>query len=368
MNYNERLNNLKSRRSVSQEIINDYIFDSAFRRSLDEKYFSINEDDSVKYAIISMQAVPSKYTKISFEEGERVANSLKKGLASLGMTASHRFQGSVPLDIHIKGVSDVDVLILPSFLTYDLPCESNVSYSPLVGNKSILERMRELRLNSEAILKSKFPAASIFTDKPKAIKLEGGSLRRMIDIVPAHWHDSKKYQISGLEEDREISIYDKQKHLTISNSPFKHMARINKRDRDYSGNLKRVCRLLKNIKADATDKEKKILECLSSYDIAGLVFHMDQELINPVFHELGLLAKVNDYLIKVVANNGVLGRALITPDGSRNIIETEEKHIAAMQLTVLLNSLYSDVLKNLSPFSDEITARSNLINKSLVIE
>ena len=50
-----------------------------------------------------------KDLQISFEEGRRVAENLIKSLISKGIYASHEFQGSVTLDIHIESHSDVDV-------------------------------------------------------------------------------------------------------------------------------------------------------------------------------------------------------------------------------------------------------------------
>ena len=367
MSYQAKLKSLRSRRSIPGDLKKQYVFDSALEESLDEKVYSTNETDSVKYSILSMQPVPKRYTEISFEEGDRVANSLINDLTIAGIRAEHDFQGSVPLDIHIKGVSDVDVLVFHDYLTYEAPVLAHKSYTPASDGKSMLERMRELRLYSESILTRKFPAVDVDTSKAKAINMQGGSLRREVDIVPAHWRDTRDYQSSGKKEDREVFIYDKAGSSTISNWPFKHMSRINIRDSLYRGNLKKISRLLKNIKADSEGVSSKRMRSLSSYDIASLVYQMGEDLSCPAYYDLGLLAKVSDYLLRVCANNFTLGESLITPDGSRRILNSDEKQLAALELTLVVNKLYKDVLSSIAPFYGETDARRVMLNKQLVL-
>lgn len=367
MNYQTKLKNLRNRRSVPSDLKKKYIFDSATVESIDEKVYSSSETESVKYTILSMQAVPARYTEISFEEGDRVANSLTKDLISLGIKAKHEFQGSVPLDIHIKGASDVDVLIFHNYLTYDASGVNGNSYTPSSDGKTMLQRMSELRSHSEFILTRNFPAVHVDKSKAKAINLNGGSLQREVDIVPAHWCDTKEYQSSGKSEDREVFIYDKSKSSTVSNWPFKHISKINIRNDLYGGNLKKLCRLLKNIKADSEGGSNLRMKPLSSYDIASLVYNMKSELECPAYYDLGLLAKVSDYLLKVCANDFAYGEGLITPDGSRHIIDSDEKKLAIIELTLVVNGLYKDVLSSIAPFYEEAGARNVMLGKKLIL-
>jgi tRNA nucleotidyltransferase (CCA-adding enzyme) len=59
-----------------------------------------------------MQEVDPVYTRVSIETGKRIENQLSNRLEKKEITASFRLQGSVPLNIHIKGVSDVDILTI----------------------------------------------------------------------------------------------------------------------------------------------------------------------------------------------------------------------------------------------------------------
>ncbi len=67
---------------------------------------------NTRYALGAMQAVDADYTKVSIEEAKRVGVQLESGLAKLNIAIQLRLQGSVPCDIHIRGVSDVDLLVL----------------------------------------------------------------------------------------------------------------------------------------------------------------------------------------------------------------------------------------------------------------
>ena len=367
MNYSEKLQSLKNRRSISDDIKKQYIFDSSINRQINESYLSLGESDPVKYAIGIMQALPKRYTEICFEEGERVAASLKSSLKNEIGELTHEFQGSVPLDIHIKGVSDVDVLIFHPYLIAQVPRVNDSNYTTINDGLSMLDRMRNLRASSEVSLKKNYPAAFVDTTKAKAINIKGGSLQREVDIVPAHWYDTIEYQRYGKLMDREVRIYDKDNHQTIANLPFKHMSKINDRDAYYNGNLKRVCRMLKNLKEDSSSDRYELLEHLSSYDIASIAFHMGDELNCSEYFELSLIIKVRDYLIEISSNNCQKGKTLITPDESRVIIDSSEKGYALMALAIEVSGLFDAVSNALGVENDELTARRHINNKALFL-
>lgn len=364
MNYDNKLKNLEERRSVSQSVRNSYIFDSAIASPTKETFLALKEPSAIRYAIGAMQPVTKRYTEICFEEGDRVANSLKASLKHLNINTTHEFQGSVPLDIHIKGVSDVDVLIFHPYVTTQEPVATHTNYTTINDGKSMLDRIKELRVYSESILKRNYPAATVDTSKAKAINMQGGSLQREVDIVPAHWHDTLEYQNSYLNSDREVKIYDKENHKTIGNWPFKHMSAINSRDSLYSGNLKKVCRLLKNLKSDAPNNLESILKPLSSYDIAGLAYHMSYNLNNPEYYDLGLVSKTNSFLLDILVNDCAKGRLLTTPDGSRKILDSKKKENAAIALVLEVNALNDDIIESLSPYNKDI-GKERLKNKAV---
>jgi hypothetical protein len=181
-----------------------------------------------RYALGSMQEVGPDYTRISIETAERVGAQLKTGLGGAGIAADFRLQGSVPLNVHIRGVSDVDLLTVDTdFMTYS----SNGALS-LGGHymhpsyKTSVGVLTALRSESEKILKSKYPAATIDTSGGKTINISGGSLARPVDVVPSHWHDGNAYQMSRQEHDRTVTILNKKVPTTIDNLPLASVAKL----------------------------------------------------------------------------------------------------------------------------------------------
>jgi hypothetical protein len=84
-----------------------------------ERYQRRVDTDATKYTLGAMQEVDPDYTRVSNEEGERVAAALRAGLSTAGRYADFRRQGSVPANTHIRGASDVDLLVLGGVYTYD---------------------------------------------------------------------------------------------------------------------------------------------------------------------------------------------------------------------------------------------------------
>lgn len=292
-----------------------------------------------QYAIGAMQAVDNDYTKISIEEAERVGKQLDSGLKGRGIDVAFRLQGSVPCDIHIRGVSDVDLLVLDEgFFTYDINgprargghFNSPISYTPISA-------LIALRGGAESILKDKYPAAKVDTSGGKAIKLSGGSLRRPVDVVPSHWHDTIDYQASWREADRGVRILDKSVPESVLNMPFRHIELISQRDVLARTGLKKAIRLLKNVKADAIEEGSKIN--LPSFDIAATMWHADlSALAAGAIFELAIVAEATRYLDHL-ARNFTVAKTLLVPDGSRAIFNTNEKLEGLVQLSLEMDDL-----------------------------
>jgi len=181
---NKRLEQLQSRRrgldrlgrieTAAQDLLkrDSILKESWQKRAAGQPY--------TRYALGAMQSVERRYTEIGIETATRVGNQLAAGLAAAGMPVDFRLQGSVPLDVHIRGVSDVDLLTLDQgFLTY-----AQAGRKALIGGnywpttKTSLGVLAGIRRESESILKAKFPAATVDCSGGKAIAISGGSLAR----------------------------------------------------------------------------------------------------------------------------------------------------------------------------------------------
>lgn len=311
---------------------------------------------ATRYALGAMQAVDKEYTEISKKTAERVQNQLRSRLGKAGILTDFRLQGSVPLDIHIKGISDVDLLLIDtSFFTYS-PHGSKAQrggYHGTQTSKTSVGVLSTLRREAEAALKAAYPAAQVSCDGAKAIKLSNGSLQRDVDVVPSHWFDTEDYQRTMIDDYRGVEIFDKTNYQTLENSPFLHINRIIGRCSQSKGGLRKAIRLCKNIKADLVDEGRKFY--LSSYDIAALLYHANITALQlGDIYDLAILSEVQRFLDYLYQNPLYAGN-LITPDGSRKILDTEDKKGNILTLSVAVDSLAAEVKKeNLGRSLDSI--------------
>lgn len=343
-NYAQKLANMRSRRlGLDAGLSLGKSIEFSERAALRESYESRTSAEATKYALGAMQALEAKYTTISVQEGNRVRDQLKTGLATQGISVEFEYQGSVPLDIHIRFASDIDLLVLhTAFFTYDGTPAGRPAYTPWRG--SILNEMLTLRRTSEMVLEQRFPAVKVDKSGSKSISLSGGSLQRKVDVVPSHWHNTIAYETSGAKHDREVRILDRNEQKLISNRPFLHIQRIDEKDRATNGGAKKVIRLLKNLRRDSSKKIE-----LTSYDIASLVWHFDANALNkPYYLDLSLVAEAQRHLQFYVENPAV-AKALETPDRSRKIIDSIEKQSGLMGLKLELDELASDIANELAP-------------------
>jgi hypothetical protein len=244
-----------------------------------------------------MKGVEPEYTQKSKDAGERVKEHLLKELKDV----SFKYQGSVMTDTHIKGYSDIDLLTIcekfyqpdnynikrllenseqrVKFFSSIPKLEKEVTGSTYQGNA--LEDLRNLRIDSENILKEVYKACEI--NKPKSIKIKNLSLNREVDIVIANWYDDITSVVNDKGDYRGIQVYNKDTHSrSEADYPFLSIKRINERSSVTNGRLKKMIRFLKNIKANS---EQDI--DLSSFDINAICYDISiYEYQNLSFYEL----------------------------------------------------------------------------------
>jgi hypothetical protein len=341
--YGQRLRQLNDRRRGLYNKKGEYLYqDAATAPTLIEKYASLREPDAIRYAVGIMQPVDPGYTATCFSEGERVVKQCKERIA---LQLDHRFQGSVPLDVHVRANSDVDVLVLRlDYQSIDNGMLERFGWTD--ARIDMVEALRTLRHAAAAALRAGFPAAAVDTSGAKCISISGGSLKRIVDVVPSNWHDTYAYQASRLQEDREVRILDNRKGITLTNRPFKHIAEVERKCNAHGGNVRRIIRALKNLRYHATPK----LEEPSSFDIASIVWNMDSSALNVGYsHPLKLLEAAQQHLLRVLINNDYR-ESLRVPDGSRRIFDDAGKYAGTARLYDELKSLLDDVAKTASPY------------------
>lgn len=346
---NQRLGALNARRkgvdrlsrvamdSAGEILAKAYTPESYEARAKDKPY--------TRYALGSMQEVDPDYTRISIETAERVGRQLDQALGAAGCPVEFRLQGSVPLNIHIKGVSDVDLLTLDAYF-HTYATAGRRSQSGLYTNpttKTSTGVLLTIRQHAEKTLREKYPAATVDTTGSKAIKISGGSLARPVDVVPSHWHDNVDYQESSNERDRTVTILNKHTMVTIENLPFLHIALVNGHDAETMGGVKKAIRLCKSVRSDAEHEID-----LAGFDIAALMCHADKTALRAGFvYELNILAETQRFL-DFLYNNQAYAQTLRVPDGSRCILDSAAKLTALTSLSVEMDDLLRQVAKEQS--------------------
>ncbi|MCR9225651.1 MAG: hypothetical protein NXH70_16400 [Hyphomonas sp.] len=300
-----------------------------------ESYQKRSSNEATLYALGSMQEVEPRSTEISLEEAQKVEDNLRSGLGSVSLYPDFKLQGSVAANVHIRGVSDVDLLCVEGIYLKVAPCTNSLkTYSDYSGRGSIVDDILHLRNESIKVLNRRFWAATVDTSHDKSIALSDGAFRRKVDLVPSSWYDSELFQQTLDETYRGIDIANKSTRRLIRNYPFLYISRLNAVDGNTLGGAKMGIRLIKNLKNDSDiDIE------LSSYDIGSLIYHCPPSYISfYATNDLSILAGVDRWFSEL-AQNEVMARELDTPDGTRKILDTRDKWLAVGQMSIELKSL-----------------------------
>lgn len=347
-NINARLDHLKKRRHgldrlnrLAMDARNEVLAKSIQAESWQSR---AQAQPNTQYALGAMQEVGPAYTQISISTAERVG----KQLASTISNVEFELQGSVPLNVHIRGVSDVDLLTLTtSFLIYSQFGPRGASGGYYATTQTSAGVLADLRRNVERVLPSSFPAATVDISGGKAVNISGGSLPRPVDIVPSHWFDTAEYQRAGQKHDRGVYIFNKKTGETICNYPFMHIKLVGDRCNEALGGLRKAIRLCKNVKADAIEEGTTIP--FPSFDIAATMYHADMQALKIGYlYELRILAEAQRHL-DYLYHNETYAKTLKVPDGSRAIFDTQEKFEGLKKLSVEMDDLLREVAKEQRP-------------------
>lgn len=330
-----RIARLRARRTDPTE---GYMFKSA---GANEVYERMQESSSaVKYAVGAMQPIDPVYTENTYREGERVRNQLEKNLSAYSIVCDFEYQGSVTNDTHIRAKSDIDLLTLHcSFVSLEPPQKPSTPYR---GNP--VADLMTLRQASILVLKEKFPEALVDSSGSKSVGIEGGSLRRKIDVVASNWCDTNEYCRTRLKRDRAIHILDSHKRERIRNLPFLHNDRLHNKDQKTIGGYRKAVRLLKSLKYDSDAGVG-----ISSYDIAAIVYSMtDQSLTVMKSMELILLDACKQHL-DFLAGNQRYRESLYVPNETRKVFCSEGASLTGLnELRKEVDQLRHDIENDLS--------------------
>lgn len=333
--YKKRLDNLKVRR---QDIIT-----KAF--SVTEGFNKNLYGDTITYVLESMQPINREYTNNTYKACEKVQGHISPGLLEQGVHVEFRYQGSVPTDTHIKNYSDIDLLVIhQGFVTRQPPLPVP---NPYQGDP--VEDLKSMRRSIYKILDTVYSTVVIDDTGSKALSISGGSLNRSIDIISSNWYDTVKYTETSDEDYRGVKVldWDKQANTAqrILNYPFMHIYWVNYKDRMVNGNAKKLIRFLKTLKVDADDNIN-----VSSYDIASLIYRMDDSLLQVSESKtLQLLDNCHSYFEKIV-NDRIYREELAVANSTRRIFCPEGVALSEfIKLKKELKEVIDDVVSDVRP-------------------
>lgn len=348
--YSKRLSSLKKRREDS-EIIKSLQESGQFEKyaMLKESYEDLKESDSVRYVIGAMAPVSNKSTEITIKQGERVKNHLIELYDKYEV--EFRYQGSVTNNTHIEAHSDIDVLTLHGkFYSLEAP---QVPTSPYAGDP--VQELVNLREDCVRVLTKAFPAVYVDTTGAKCLSLSGGSLARKVDVVPSNWFNTIKYSETREEFYRGIHVLDYFKRKRIANTPFYHNHLLEIKDISARRNYKKMIRLLKTLKADNDYSID-----LSSYDIAAILYHMNDKDYAVGYSPLLLIQNTIKHF-DIILENATYRNLLKVPDGSRHIFQEgcatkESLNDIKAVLIILLQDIIGELKKSGSDINKIILA------------
>lgn len=271
--------------------------------------FSEKASDGVLYISEAMEPVSKTYTENTLKQCGRVIEQLKSNISGNHSGLEFEYQGSVPLNVHIKQHSDIDLLVATG--RYYVVIPPLPVTNPYMGDaKNDMIQLRDDIVDTIAI---QFPAVKIDNTGGKAVSIEGGSLNRKIDLVPVSWvHNTDSYGKTDLTS-RGIRLYDKNNKEYIKNYPFLHIARCEGKDRNVGGKYKRLVRYIKNIIKDTEDIS------ISSYDAAGLMYLQgERDLIAVDYNPVALSVSCEAFLLRLLNDDSAMENAMV-PNGTRKL-------------------------------------------------
>jgi len=276
-----------------------------------------------RYLVNAMQPIDIEYTENTFREGNRVKDQLESYFRGTS-PVNFEYQGSVTSDTHIQTHSDIDLLVLCDlFFSVD---KGVTPENPYDGNPN--EDLKKLRDSCSSVLGQKFPEATVNAKPGKSIEVDGGSLRRKIDVVIGNWWNTNAYNDSKSKRDRGIRILDSSTGERIWNKPFLHNFLIDVKDERTNG-LRKAIRLLKSLKYDASNSLK-----ISSYDICALAYGIDDELLCVTEGDYLQLAKNTREGLRYFIENAAARSVLKVPNDMRYVFCDEGTDFANLKLLV----------------------------------
>lgn len=305
LDFSLLLDNIKRRRF--DEAIRDYVLSTSF---LDDSI-----PQSVRYAMESMQEIDSAYSYKVYANTRRMQEAVKAFGGE--MPPAVRYQGSLKTETHIRLYGEVDVLFL---LDQSASSKSVFALGKYLRDWASRQNFQHVDYGDGLRIK-------LVTEKPAC----------RINLIPGAWLDNPQFLQKKNEVYRGVVIYNFKEKTKKKLLPFLNIARINDKDYQCEGGVKRVVRLLKSLANDESVS-------LSTYELSGLVYQIDDEALTAESgRELSVLPTVMEYINSLVGDKERF-ETLVSPSEKELIFGSKPDRMeAVLKLKSSLEALITDL-------------------------
>lgn len=329
LDYVRRMANLENRR---------------FDRELKESTFSKSASAAfipagLKYLLESTRPIGDKHNQKSLEAAEKVVKHLE-GSLDLHFSRAYRTQGSVRTNTNIKVHSDFDLLVAIDRYFYPEKPNGN-NYTASDPNIDI----RSLRKEVTSIMKDTYDEVN--DEGTKGIYIYNKNLGRKVDIVFCFWYHSVKYQETHDEFYKGIHLYDFHNNKRLDKDfPFAMIQNVNHKGESTNDGSRRGIRLLKTLRADATED----LSHLKSFQLTSIVHGIPNE---KIFYQPGaevrLAESVSQELDKLISDPSYR-KARLCPKGIEHPLDNDkvvpDLQVIKDDLDILIGDTKGELIKS----------------------
>ena len=322
--YSALLDNLHGRR-----------FDEARRESIMSDSFEMCDyPESLKYCLECMEETDPSYAYKAFYVSKKIQEKLIKEFQVRDLKIDFRYQGPIQTETNILLFGGIELVLL----------QEAKSPKPWEQVKRLSAEVMDI-LTKEGEFKS-----VDFSNKHK-IKVTTIKPTCEVAILPAIWLNNSDFKESKREIDRGIIEYDFNRKIQRKYLPFKHIARINAKDKKTNGGLKRLIRLATTLIRDGHDADIQ----LSYSEIDAIVYAIPaKQLVHDPKKVLALLGIMSAQMNRVARDLSYLQK-LVSPSEKELVFGKKPgKQEEVKKLKKLLDDLISDVKEDLSKMDKNI--------------
>ncbi len=302
---------------------------------LSDAFLRCDYEPVMKYLLECMQPIPSTYNEYLYHSCQRVADKLQRDLAEEGLSPDFRYQGPRQTNTEVMLYGDIEMMLV---LT---PNENTCAKEDVHHLATLLHQFCE---NS-----SMFRAVDFGCDaaiRVKTMKKPFASLT----ILPCIWVDTGHYKDGRKEISRGVAEYDFKRDIRKSYLPFRNIARINQKDDQVRGNLKRLSRMLRCLQLDAQERIN-----LTQYELTCALYNLPgRHLQIEPRYILSLLPVISEYLDQLARYE--MYRKVMSPSKKELVFgHDESKGGELLKLKSVLDDVIIDLQDELRPLNKDLT-------------